>query len=80
MRYRLTAPVQINGRSVGETMNMSTCGVLFASERAYGLGQTIHFSVSLKESTVECDGHVVRVEELPSRFGIAVAIAGCSFC
>jgi hypothetical protein len=79
-RYRLAAPVYMSDRIVGQTVNMSTCGILFESDGSYELGQKIHLLVGLKESTVECEGRVVRVEELPIRFGIAVAIEACSFC
>ncbi len=79
-RYPLIAPVHMNGRLVGQTIDMSTGGVLFASECSYELGQKIHFYVSLKESTVECEGRVVRVEEQSSRLGIAVELESCSFC
>jgi excisionase family DNA binding protein len=79
-RYCLAAPVQMNGRVVGETMNMSTCGVLFTSERSYELGQEIRFSVNLKDSTIECEGHVVRVEERRGTFAVAIELEDYNFC
>ena len=73
-RYRFVAPVHLGNGSTGQTLDMSTCGVFFETEQSYTLGEKIRLSVVLKDSTVQCQGTVVRVEPLEGAFGVAVEL------
>jgi hypothetical protein len=64
--------VHLENGSTGETRDMSTCGLFFKTEQAHSNGETIRLSVSIDNHTVQCEGRVVRVEQLEGRFGIAV--------
>jgi hypothetical protein len=66
--------VHLGNGSTGQTLDMSTCGVFFETEQSYALGESIRFSVILNESTVQCQGTVVRVESREGAFGIAVEL------
>ena len=59
---------------------MSTSGVFFETEQAHTCGETSRFSVIFGESTVQCEGRVVRVERFKSKFGIAVELTSYIFC
>ena len=53
---------------------MSTAGVFFETEKAHSVGDAIEFSVDFGDATVECQGRVVRVERVNSKFGVAVEL------
>ena len=78
-RYRFVAHVRLEDGSMGQTVDMSTCGLFFETDRSYAVGETIRFSVILDESTVQCQGRVVRVDQREGRFGIAVELELCGF-
>ena len=73
-RYRIVEPVQLEDGSVGNTRDMSTCGVFLVTDRPHALGAMIRFSVVIHESMVQCRGAVVRAEPQEGQFGIAVEL------
>ena len=79
MRYRLAVPVQVKGRTIGRTLDMSTDGISFETRRSYKLGENISFSVILTDSRVQCEGRVVRVERQEDTLRIAVEFEGFNF-
>ena len=80
IRYQFAAAVQIDGKQIGRLRDMSTSGFFFESEEALICGETVRLKLILTGSAVECEGRVVRAEQLESRFGIAVQIISFQFC
>ena len=79
IRYRFGVPVHLQNGCTGRARDMSTSGVFFETEQAYTCGETIRLTIVLNDSTVQCEGRVVRVERLEDRFGIAIDLASYSF-
>jgi hypothetical protein len=73
-RYRLVAPVELRDGSMGQALDMSTCGVFFETEQTHSCGVTIGLSVIFDDCTVHCEGRVVRVEPMAGAFGIALEL------
>lgn len=70
-RFDLRLPMEIVGDSKaaarGETRNVSSCGVLFASKQTVGIGDTIEYLITLPKAPgarinvrLRCIGTVVR--------------------
>lgn len=80
IRYRLTVPVRFekNGRA-GVTRDMSISGIFFETGETRSIGDEVHLSVDLKETTIRCEGRIVRVEQLNGRFGVAVEFTSYGF-
>ncbi|MBM3782755.1 MAG: PilZ domain-containing protein [Acidobacteria bacterium] len=87
-RFDLKLPIELlragtdSLPQVGETKNMSSCGVLFTSEKGLPEGSSIEYLVTLPNGTEEpalrlrCMGKVVRTESRasdPVRYPFAVA-------
>ena len=78
-RYQLAVPVRLQDGSTGITRDISTSGILFETERAHSIGDTVNLSVHLREATVQCEGRVVRLEQVDGKFGIAVDLTSYRF-
>jgi len=61
------------------TRDISTAGIFIETETAHFVGDAIDLSVNFADSSVECVGRVVRVENLDGKFGVAVAVTSYSF-
>ena len=61
------------------TRNISTSGVFFETERVHTIGDTVQLSVQLAEASIQCEGRVVRLEQLEGKFGIAVEMTSYRF-
>jgi len=78
-RYSLTVPVEFRGVR-GVTRNVSLGGIYFESTAAeVAAGTAIRFSLVFQQEDapplrLDCDGTVVRVEELSGGQGIAATI------
>ena len=78
-RYRLAAPVALQDGSTGMTRDISTEGIYFETERAHSIGDTVNLSVHLGEASIQCEGRVVRLEQVEDKFGIAVDLTSYRF-
>ena len=78
-RYKLSLPVQLSD-GIGTTCDISTSGILFETERAYFIGETIRLSVNFEHETLQCEARVVRVEPRNGQFGVAVELKSYVFC
>ena len=78
-RYRLEAPVALQDGSTGITRDISTEGIYFETERGYSIGETVNLSVRLGEASIQCEGRVVRLEQVEGKFGIAVDLTSYRF-
>ena len=63
----------------GLTRDMSTAGLFFETVKAHAIGDPVGLSADLDGATVHCEGHVVRVEKIDGRFGVAVALTSYRF-
>jgi hypothetical protein len=79
-RYKFAGAVQLKNGSMGRIRDMSTCGLFFEAERPHAAGETIRFTVALDGSTLQCEGRIVRVEQLEDLFGMAVELLVYDFC
>ena len=77
-RYKLALPVQLK-RGTGVTRDISTSGVFFETKTAQSTGATINLAVDFTDASVQCEGRVVRVQKLDSKFGIAVELTSYAF-
>ena len=77
-RFKLARPVQLKD-GTGMTRDISTVGIFFETKKAHSVGDVIDLSVNFADSSVECAGRVVRVENLDGKFGIAVEVTSYSF-
>ena len=77
-RYKLALPVQLK-RGTGVTRDISTSGVFFETKAAQSTGATINLAVDFTDASVQCEGRVVRVQKLDSKFGIAVELTSYAF-
>jgi len=78
-RYRLAAPVGLQDGSTGMTRDISTEGIYFETERGHSIGDTVNLSVELGEASIQCEGRVVRLEQVEGKFGIAVDLTSYRF-
>jgi Tfp pilus assembly protein PilZ len=78
-RYKLTLAVQLND-GIGTTCDISTSGIFFETESAYSIGETIRLFLNLEHETLQCEAHVVRVEQRNGQFGVAVELMAYVFC
>ena len=78
-RYRLAVPVRLQDGSTGITRNISTSGIFFETGRAHSIGDTFTLSVHLREASIQCEGRVVRLEQVEGKFGIAVDLTSYRF-
>jgi PilZ domain len=78
-RYRLALPVQLND-GIGFTCDISTSGILFETESAYSIGDTIRLLLNFQYETLQCEARVVRVEPRNGQFGVAVVLTSYVFC
>jgi hypothetical protein len=78
-RYRLAAPVCLQNGSTGITRNISTSGIFLETERGHSIGDTVNLSVHLGEASIQCEGRVVRLEQVEDKFGIAVDLTSYRF-
>lgn len=78
-RYRLASRVGFPEGGNGVTRDISTVGIFFETEQGRSIGDAIHLTVDLGESSIECEGRIVRVEDLGRRYGIAVELTSYQF-
>ena len=78
-RYRLAVPFHFQERGTGVTRDISTSGVFFETDQAHSIGDRILLSVDFGDATVQCEGRVVRVDQLEGKFGIAVELTSYAF-
>ena len=78
-RYRLAVPVRLQNGSTGITRDISTSGIFFETEHGHTIGDTVQLSVQLGEASIQCEGRVVRLEQLEGKFGIAVDLTSYRF-
>lgn len=78
-RYKLALPVRLND-GIGTTCDISTSGILFETERAYSIGDTIRLFLNFEHETLQCEARVVRVEPRNGQFGVAVELKSYVFC
>jgi Tfp pilus assembly protein PilZ len=60
--------------------DISTSGILFETDRAYAIGETIRLSLNFEHETLRCEARVVRVEPRNGQFGVAVELMSYVFC
>ena len=77
-RYRLARPVRLTG-ATGITRDISTTGVFFETAQSHSVGDAIRLSVDFGNTTLQCEGSIVRVEKLDSKFGVAVELTSYIF-
>jgi len=77
-RYKLALPVQLK-RGTGVTRDISTSGVFFETKAAQSTGATINLAVDFTDTTIQCEGRVVRVEKLDGKFGVAAELISYFF-
>ena len=77
-RFELSLPVELKDGK-GTTRDISSSGVLFETDRAFSRGDAIELRVVFDDSTVQCQGTVVRVEKMDDAFGVAVEFASYGF-
>jgi Tfp pilus assembly protein PilZ len=65
---------------IGTTCDISTSGILFETERAYSIGDTIRLFLNFEHETLQCEARVVRVEPRNGQFGVAVELKSYVFC
>ena len=78
-RYRLAVPVRLQDGSTGIARDISTSGIFFETERGHSIGDTVNLSVQLGEASIQCEGRVVRLEQVEGKFGIAVDLTSYRF-
>lgn len=85
-RFELRLPFEILGekshRPKGETMNVSSCGVLFTTPAAIHVGDPIEYLITLPKASgarievrLRCMGKIVRSDEVVRREEPALAFA-----
>lgn len=77
-RFRLALPVRLLD-GTGMTRDISTSGIFFTTETACAVGDTIGLSVDFPDSTVQCEGRVMRVEKVDGQSAVAVELASYGF-
>ena len=85
-RFRITVPVRLE-QGTGRTRDISTDGVFFeTSQRWLSVGAPVKLALLFRRVRagrlpveVECEGHVVRVEELGEQIGVAVVFTAYAF-
>ncbi|MGB7952320.1 MAG: PilZ domain-containing protein [Candidatus Binatia bacterium] len=78
-RFTLALPVQLND-GIGTTCDISTSGILFETESAHSIGETIRLSLNFEHETLQCEARAVRVEPRNGQFGVAVELTSYVFC
>lgn len=77
LRHRVRVPVRFEHGS-GLTRDLSLAGVYFETEAPIDLSSPIRFTIAFEQPegtiSIQCEGHVVRIEPQGSRSGVAVAI------
>jgi hypothetical protein len=83
-RYRFEFPLKVNWserESMTETAEVSSRAVYFFLGEALPVGTPIRFVLTLfpdlnesKPVKLKCEGHVLRIDALPGRIGIAASI------
>jgi len=61
------------------TRDISTSGIFFETERGHSIGDTVNLSVRLGGASIQCEGRVVRLEQVDGKFGIAVDLTSYRF-
>lgn len=77
-RFKLSLPVHLKD-GTGMTRDISTSGILFETETAHSIGDTIGLSVDFPDSSIQCEGRVVRVEKKDGQSAVAVEFASYRF-
>jgi len=73
-RFPLTLPIEL-GHTRSETHDFSGLGVFFSSDEPFEIDAEIDFLLRVPNAVnVRCKGHVVRVNNMGGRFGIAATI------
>jgi hypothetical protein len=78
-RFKLAVPVQLND-GLGTTCDISTSGILFETDSAHSIGNTIRLFLNFEHETLQCEARVVRVEPRNGQFGVAVEMKSYVFC
>jgi hypothetical protein len=71
--------VQLND-GLGTTCDISTSGILFETDSAHSIGNTIRLFLNFEHETLQCEARVVRVEPRNGQFGVAVEMKSYVFC
>lgn len=83
-RIKVQIPVQL-AQGVGTTRDVSQTGVYFITDQNIEPDSTLDFSLELdyalpgKSMRLNCRGHVVRVETLNGKLGVAASINDVSY-
>jgi hypothetical protein len=77
-RFRLSLPVHLKN-GTGMTRNISSSGIMFETETLYAVDDVIGLSVDFPDSSIQCDGRVVRVEKVEGQSAVAVEFASYVF-
>lgn len=73
-RFPLTLPIEL-GHTRSTTHDFSGLGVFFSSDQHFDLDAEIEFLLRIPNAVnVRCKGHVVRVNNMGGRFGVAATI------
>lgn len=73
-RFPLTLPIEL-GHTHSMTHDFSGLGVFFSSDDPFEIDAEIDFLLRIPNAVnVRCKGHVVRVNNMGGRFGIAATI------
>lgn len=73
-RFPLTLPIEL-GHTRSETHDFSGVGVYFSSDQPFEIDSEIEFLLRVPGAVnVRCKGHVVRVNPMGGRYGVAATI------
>ena len=61
------------------TRDFSTSGIFFETAQSPSVGDAIRLCVDFSNVTLQCEGSIVRVEKLDSKFGVAVELTSFVF-
>jgi len=77
-RFNLSLPVYLKDGK-GITRNISSSGILFETDKPLSLGEVIPLCVAFQDSTIQCEGRVVRVEKGDGQSAVALEFRSCVF-
>src|SRR6185369_10927083 len=73
-RFPLTLPIEL-GHTRSVTTDFSGLGVFFSSDEPFDVDSEIEFLLRVPDAVnVRCKGHIVRVNHMGGRYGVAATI------
>ena len=77
-RFNLSLPVELKD-GTGTTRDISSSGIFFETDKVLSVGEIIDLCVVFHDSTIQCKGLIVRVENFDDNLGIAVEFTSYGF-